>query len=75
VASAIGGNALGVLLTGMGVDGANGLLEMRRRGAHTIAQDEESCVVYGMPKAAVQRGAACEVLSLGQIADSLMAHV
>ena len=56
VAKAAGGNALGVIMTGMGDDGAAGLLEMRNAGARTIAQDEESCVVYGMPKEAVKRG-------------------
>ena len=58
VAQAAGANAVGVLLTGMGRDGAEGLLAMRRAGAHTIAQDERSCVVYGMPKAAAELGAA-----------------
>ena len=56
VAKAAGANALGVIMTGMGDDGAAGLLEMRNAGARTIAQDEESCVVYGMPKEAVKRG-------------------
>ena len=58
VAEAFGGRAVGVLLTGMGEDGAAGLLAMRTRGAVTIAQDEESCVVYGMPKAAIKGEAA-----------------
>ena len=52
------------MLTGMGADGANGLLEMREAGAHTIAQDEESCVVYGMPKVAVDIGAVVETVPL-----------
>ncbi len=56
------------LLTGMGQDGADGLLALRQRGAHTIAQDEESCVVYGMPHAAVEREAACEVVPLVSVA-------
>jgi two-component system chemotaxis response regulator CheB len=56
VAQAAGANALGVIMTGMGDDGAAGLLEMRHAGARTIAQDEETCVVYGMPKEAVKRG-------------------
>ncbi|MBA3937307.1 MAG: chemotaxis response regulator protein-glutamate methylesterase [Planctomycetes bacterium] len=68
VAQAAGANAVGVVLTGMGRDGAEGLLAMRRTGAHTIAQDEATCVVYGMPKAAVELGAAVEVLPLEAIA-------
>jgi two-component system, chemotaxis family, response regulator WspF len=57
-----------VLLTGMGSDGAHGLADLRRRGWHTIAQDEATCVVYGMPRAAATLRAACEVLPLPQIA-------
>jgi len=57
VARCAGANALGVIMTGMGDDGAAGLLEMRKAGARTVAQDEASCVVYGMPKEAVKRGA------------------
>jgi len=56
VAKHAGANALGVIMTGMGDDGAAGLLEMRKAGARTVAQDEDSCVVYGMPKEAVKRG-------------------
>ena len=58
---------LGILLTGMGRDGAAGLKAMRQRGWHTIAQDQESCAVYGMPKAAMEIGAAVEILPLGEI--------
>jgi two-component system chemotaxis response regulator CheB len=57
VAKCAGANALGVIMTGMGDDGAAGLLEMRTAGARTVAQDEATCVVYGMPKEAVKRGA------------------
>lgn len=57
VAKQAGANALGIIMTGMGDDGAAGLLEMRKAGARTVAQDEDSCVVYGMPKEAVKRGA------------------
>ncbi|HLK19176.1 MAG TPA: chemotaxis response regulator protein-glutamate methylesterase [Bryobacteraceae bacterium] len=63
----LGSNAVGVILTGMGADGARGMLEMRRAGARTIAQDEASCVVFGMPKEAIAMGGAEEVLPLGQI--------
>lgn len=68
----LGGSAIGVLLTGMGKDGADGLLQMHRAGAWTIAQDEASCVVYGMPREAVSLGAAHEVLPLGDIASHTM---
>ena len=60
-------NALGIILTGMGADGARGLLQMKEAGAITIAQDEKSCVIYGMPKEAVKRGAAGKVLALNRI--------
>lgn len=66
-----GRNAMGVLLTGMGDDGANGLLEMRQMGSHTVAQDEETSVVFGMPKEAIQRGAAAKVLPLGRVANEI----
>lgn len=65
------GQATGVLLTGMGRDGARGLLQMRQRGFWTIAQDRQSSAVYGMPKAAAELGAACEILSLERIAPRL----
>lgn len=67
-AALAGAAAVGVLLTGMGKDGARGLLEMRRAGAWTIAQDAGSCVVYGMPREAAMIGAACEVVPLDGIA-------
>jgi len=67
-----GRNAVGVLLTGMGKDGARGLLEMRRAGASTIAQDESSCVVYGMPREAVLLGAAEQVAPLPRMAESIL---
>jgi two-component system chemotaxis response regulator CheB len=71
VALAAGRNAVGVLLTGMGDDGAAGLLEMRSAGAATIAQDESTSVVFGMPKEAIARGAVGEVLPLGRIAPAV----
>ena len=66
---------MAVLLTGMGRDGAMGLKKLRRRGWHTIAQDKQSCVVYGMPKAAVEMEAATEILSLSKIASTLIKRV
>ncbi len=63
---------VGVILTGMGADGAAGLLHLRERGARTIAQNEETCVVFGMPRAAIELGAAQEVLPLNDIAAALL---
>ncbi len=68
----LGPNAVGAILTGMGRDGAAGLLAMRNAGAHTIAQDEASCVVYGMPKEAVAMHAAVQVLPLDRITSQLL---
>jgi two-component system, chemotaxis family, protein-glutamate methylesterase/glutaminase len=73
VAEAAGSNAVGVLLTGMGSDGAQGLLRMRQAGAHTIAQDEATCVVFGMPREAIRLGAAVQVLPLGSIPNAILA--
>jgi two-component system, chemotaxis family, protein-glutamate methylesterase/glutaminase len=73
VAKAAGANAVGVILTGMGSDGAKGLLAMRNAGAHTIAQDEATSIVFGMPKEAAALGAASEVLPLGKISASARA--
>lgn len=72
VAQNVGPNATGVLLTGMGDDGARGLLEMLKAGAHTIAQDEASSVVWGMPGTAVRLGAAQQVLPLHRIPEELL---
>lgn len=72
VAQCAGANALGVIMTGMGDDGANGLLEMKQSGARTVAQDESSCVVFGMPKEAVKRGAAEQVISLDAIPEAIL---
>jgi two-component system chemotaxis response regulator CheB len=71
VARSAGANALGVIMTGMGDDGAAGLLEMRNLGARTLAQDEESCVVFGMPKEAIKRGGAERVVPLSGIAGEI----
>jgi two-component system chemotaxis response regulator CheB len=67
-----GPNVLGIIMTGMGDDGAKGLLEMRKLGATTRAQDEESCVVFGMPKEAIACGAVQKVVSLSQIPKEIM---
>jgi len=72
VAQAAGRNALGIIMTGMGDDGARGLKDMRDAGAATVAQDEASCVVYGMPKEAVKLEAASRVLPLQHIAAEVM---
>jgi two-component system chemotaxis response regulator CheB len=72
VARAAGRNAAGVILTGMGADGARGLLAMRETGSWTAAQDEASCVVYGMPREAAKLDAAEETLSLGDVAGRLL---
>jgi two-component system chemotaxis response regulator CheB len=68
-----GKNAVGVILTGMGDDGARGMLEMRQAGAKTIAQDEETCVVFGMPKEAIKLGAAEKILPLQSVAAAILA--
>ncbi|MBU9551818.1 chemotaxis response regulator protein-glutamate methylesterase [Burkholderia multivorans] len=70
-----GKNALGVILTGMGRDGAAGLLEMKRAGAHTFAQDEASCIVFGMPREAIALGAADEVAPLAEMSRRVMARL
>jgi two-component system, chemotaxis family, protein-glutamate methylesterase/glutaminase len=75
VADYAGANAIGIILTGMGADGAEGLLKMREAGARTIAQDEQSCVVFGMPKEAIKLGAAEKVVSLEQISRSSLEMV
>jgi len=74
VAGAAGGNALGIILTGMGDDGAAGLLEMHENGARTIAQDEQSSVVFGMPREAIKRGGVDRVLPLGVMAREIAAY-
>ncbi len=67
------GDVVAVLLTGMGRDGAEGLLTLKNKGVYTIAQDEASCAVYGMPKAAAQMGAAQQILPIDDIASELIA--
>ncbi len=74
VAASAGAAAIGALLTGMGNDGAQGLLEMKNLGAHTLVQDEASSVVFGMPRAAIELGAAAEVRSLGDMAVAIQSQ-
>jgi two-component system, chemotaxis family, protein-glutamate methylesterase/glutaminase len=74
VAQAAGDGAVGILMTGMGDDGAEGLLEMKQAEAFTIAQDEASCVVFGMPREAILRGAVDEVLSLSRIPSAILRY-
>ena len=75
VARYAGANAVGVILTGMGNDGAKEMLTMKQAGAFTIAQDEASCVVFGMPKEAIKAGAVDKVLPLNDIAGAVLSHV
>lgn len=75
VADCAGGNAVGIILTGMGADGAKGLLEMKENGAYTIGQDKESCVVYGMPMEAYRIGGVCKQGSCSQIPSLLIQHL
>lgn len=72
VAQCAGKNAIGIMLTGMGKDGAKGMLEMHQAGAYNVAQDEVSCVVYGMPREAVALGAVDEILPVTEIAQHVL---
>jgi two-component system chemotaxis response regulator CheB len=72
VAASAGKNAIGVILTGMGADGAKGLLAMKQCGAYTLAQNEESCVVFGMPKEAIKMGAADKIVGLAEVSRSII---
>lgn len=74
VAKSVGANALGIIMTGMGDDGARGLKEMHDAGARTIAQDEASCVVFGMPKEAIKLGGADQVMPLSRIPEAMMEY-
>jgi two-component system chemotaxis response regulator CheB len=73
-AESVGKNCIAALLTGMGHDGAAGMKAIRDAGGYTIAQDEESCIVFGMPKEAIALGGACEVTPLDKISDSILIH-
>ena len=72
VADEYGGNVLCVILTGMGRDGTDGAVALKRKGAYVIAESQKSCVVYGMPKAAVEAGVVDEVLPLNEIPDAMV---
>ncbi|MFZ5452942.1 MAG: protein-glutamate methylesterase/protein-glutamine glutaminase [Thermodesulfobacteriota bacterium] len=74
-AQSAGSNVIGVILTGMGADGADGMLAMKEQGAYTLAQDEASCVVFGMPKEAIKKGAVHKTLSLLRIPEELRRHL
>ncbi|MFO1385354.1 MAG: chemotaxis response regulator protein-glutamate methylesterase [Chitinivorax sp.] len=74
-ANCLGKNAIGVILTGMGKDGAAGMLEMKQAGAYNFAQDEASCVVFGMPKEAIAMGGVDEIVPLSQMSSKVMAHL
>ena len=74
VAKHAGKNAMGIIMTGMGDDGANGLLEMHEEGSVTIAQDEHSCIVFGMPKEAIKKGGVSKVVTLSDIADEIIRY-
>lgn len=71
----VGRNALGIIMTGMGADGAKGMLELKQSGAHTVAQDEKTCIVFGMPKEAIKLNAVEKVLALPQIAPWVINNI
>jgi len=75
VSEQVGHSATGVILTGMGSDGAEGLLKMRNTGAYTIGQDEASSVIYGMPKVAYEKGAVLEQLPLKEIPGRIVKSI
>ena len=75
VAKHAGRNAVGVILTGMGNDGAAGMLAMHQAGAWTIAQNEASCVVFGMPREAINMGGVSEVVDLSQVSQQMLAKI
>ena len=75
VAENVGQNSIGILLTGMGRDGADGLLKIKENGGHTIAQDEKTCIVFGMPKSAIDIGAVDKILSIYKIVDDIILNI
>lgn len=72
MAQYVGSNAIGVIMTGMGADGASGMLKMKEAGAQTIAQDEVSCVVFGMPKEAIKIGAVDRIVPVDRIPQEII---
>ena len=70
-----GANAVGVIMTGMGADGAEGMMKMKQAGAKTMAQDEATCVVFGMPKEAIKAGAADQVVPLVEMSQKIIRSV
>ncbi len=74
-AKALGADAIGVMFTGMGKDGALAMLEMKQAGAYNFAQDEASCIVFGMPRAAIEMGAVDEVVSLSKMAERVLVQL
>ena len=72
---AVGGNALAVILTGMGRDGLEGCRELKQAGGYVFAQDQSDCVVYGMPKAIIENGLADRTLTLSKVAPAVLRHV
>jgi two-component system chemotaxis response regulator CheB len=75
VANIVGRNAFGIMLTGMGNDGAKAMREMKDAGSYNLVQDEASCIVFGMPKEAIAHGAADEILPLTAIAPALLSKL
>lgn len=75
VSEAVGPDAIGVILTGMGADGAQGMVRMKRAGARTLAQDEASCVVFGMPREAIKAGAVDRIISLNDVAPAIVSEL
>jgi two-component system chemotaxis response regulator CheB len=75
VADEVGGNVIGVILTGMGRDGTDGAIALHAKGAHIIAESQETCVVYGMPKAAAEAGIVHELLPLHEIPEAILRAV
>jgi two-component system chemotaxis response regulator CheB len=71
----LGADAIGVMLTGMGKDGAAAMLQMRQAGAYTFAQDEASCVVFGMPREAIALGAVDEIVPLSRMAERVLVRL